>query len=352
MPCRPARLLLVATCLAFVATAHGACAKDLATPPSSAPPAAANDSRRQADRLSDADFARLLDTYVDLFDAEIRATREATFETKAEMMAAFAQLGAHKRPMHRRVDRAADKLGLAREAAWRRFREAQAVGELSALSARLAQTIAALPEWTPEQRDAIDALPEGDLLAEFGGKCEQLLRRLDPALLVADRILLICLDHSDAELDCLLAADDETPLSACAEPPPELSPAAKQRQAELAAARKNPSGIAWRSADEFPNPVRRPVIVVFEAAWCAPCVNFQTETFADARVANEIGERFDAVLVDMTEAPSGAAEALVNRFEATGLPAVYLLDSSGQVAAHVNTFESADEFLPRLKAVR
>lgn len=92
----------------------------------------------------------------------------------------------------------------------------------------------------------------------------------------------------------------------------------------------------------------RPVLLDFYADWCVSCKELESETFANAKVAAQLG-RFVLLRADVT-ADRPEQQALLKRFGLYGPPGVILL-RGGQEASRLIGFESAESFLVRLSSL-
>lgn len=81
----------------------------------------------------------------------------------------------------------------------------------------------------------------------------------------------------------------------------------------------------------------KPVVFDFYADWCVPCHEMDRTTYTDARVAAAL-EPFVRVKADLTDMRSPVNEALIEKFELDGLPAVLFLDGNGEEIREARIF--------------
>ena len=82
----------------------------------------------------------------------------------------------------------------------------------------------------------------------------------------------------------------------------------------------------------------KPLVVIFSAAWCAPCQRMKKETFTDPGVVSRL-ERCVVVEVD-----ADRHIGLVKKFGVAGLPDVRLLLPDGSAHEQLLGFQSPETF--------
>jgi thiol:disulfide interchange protein DsbD len=131
--------------------------------------------------------------------------------------------------------------------------------------------------------------------------------------------------------------------------PRPLAPAA------VAPAASPPAEIRWQSdikqAFALAQRERRLVLLDFRADWCAACLEMEERVYPDPRVVQAVS-RFVPLRVDMTDAGK-EAEALGEKYQVAGLPAVVIARPTGELVTSVlGALETGDllEFLRKVDA--
>ena len=109
-------------------------------------------------------------------------------------------------------------------------------------------------------------------------------------------------------------------------------------QAQVTAQKAAPK-IAWRksfaSALAEAKRTKKPLLVDFNAVWCAPCKELDQKTFSNAVVVAE-SRLFVAVKVDIDKEPK-----IADRYRVQGLPTVAVLKSNGTMSSQFMGFRDA-----------
>jgi thiol:disulfide interchange protein DsbD len=93
----------------------------------------------------------------------------------------------------------------------------------------------------------------------------------------------------------------------------------------------------------------KPVFMDFYADWCVPCKELDAETFADPEVIRRSKE-FIMLKVDLTSTGDPQVEALTEKFQVRGVPALIFLKPGGEEISNLRGvgFESKEVFLDKM----
>jgi thiol:disulfide interchange protein DsbD len=117
-------------------------------------------------------------------------------------------------------------------------------------------------------------------------------------------------------------------------------------------------GVKWDSySDQLLSEAvksRKPVIIDFSAAWCAPCRELDEVTFRDREVVKQAAQDFVMIKVDLTRRGNIASNRLLQKFEVKGVPTVVLLDREGNERRDLRLVDylPPDQFLVRMAEIR
>ena len=84
----------------------------------------------------------------------------------------------------------------------------------------------------------------------------------------------------------------------------------------------------------------KPVLLNFDAAWCAACKQLERETFPDAGVQAAL-RRVVAIRVDATDDEAPETARLRKKYAVFSLPTMIVLDRSGKEVARATEYVSA-----------
>ncbi len=97
----------------------------------------------------------------------------------------------------------------------------------------------------------------------------------------------------------------------------------------------------------------KPVILDYYADWCTDCLRMEKATFADARVREQLRNRFVLLQADVTDPNNPEGKAIKSRFGVYGPPAMLFFAANGEEHRELRTygFRNVDEFLVLLRKI-
>jgi thiol:disulfide interchange protein DsbD len=99
---------------------------------------------------------------------------------------------------------------------------------------------------------------------------------------------------------------------------------------------------------------RKPAIIDFSAAWCAPCRELDEVTFHDGEVVKQAAQDFVMIKVDLTRRGNPDYDRLLRKFEVKGVPTVVFLDREGRERRDLRLVDylPPDQFLVRMAEIK
>jgi thiol:disulfide interchange protein DsbD len=117
-------------------------------------------------------------------------------------------------------------------------------------------------------------------------------------------------------------------------------------------------GVAWTDySDEIikeATRLKRPVVIDFYAAWCAPCRELEESTFHDPAVVKQAQNGFVMIKVDVTQGGNPIHERLLQEYGIKGVPTVVFLNADGKECHDLRLldFLPPDQMVTRLSRLQ
>jgi thiol:disulfide interchange protein DsbD len=117
-------------------------------------------------------------------------------------------------------------------------------------------------------------------------------------------------------------------------------------------------GVTWADySDEVlkeASRLKRPVVIDFYAAWCAPCRDLDESTFHDPAVVKQAQNGFVMIKVDVTKGGNPTHERLLKEYGIKGVPTVVFLNADGKECHDLRLldFLPPDQMLTRMSRLQ